>query len=131
MADHCLPGGAGWCPIGLAQRTDVGYKAHPDPRDGSPCLLGISCTPTSVRFFYCFKDERAGLGCPLTLRAEHVVRELLESTVTPFPISFLCKLGLQVAQNPVWMGEGPSGLAWLDMKGMWEARLPFLTTNGW
>lgn len=59
------------------------------------------------------------------------MRELLESTVTPFPISFLCKLGLQAAQNPDWMGEGPSGLAWLDMKAMWEARLPFLTTNGW
>lgn len=89
-------------PTRLGPEDRRGVQSSPRPKGRQSLPLGIICTLPRVRFFYCFEDERAGLGCPLTLGAEHVARGTSESTVAPFPVSLPCKLGFQAAQNPVW-----------------------------
>lgn len=58
--------------LGPEDRREVQSSPRPKGRQSLP--LGIICTLPRVRFFYCFENERAGLGCPLTLGAEHVAR---------------------------------------------------------
>lgn len=113
-ADHCITGGAGWHPVGLAQRMDVGLKAHPDLGEGSTCpLLSWTSSAPCPSEILCFFKKREGRSW--VPHEQSMWRgETLQPTVAPFLIFFPSKLGLQAAQNRVCMDGGLGRLAWFS-----------------
>jgi len=142
-ADHCISGGAGQCPVAWPRGWMWGPRlaSHAQTPGAvklqSRTLLGLVCRLPRVRSPAFSKMTRQILGAPphpQPLSRACGKENFLDPKRYHFP-SLASKLGLQAAQNPVWMGgrkAGGRGLAFpplLDTHCVWEAGTPFLTVN--